>query len=76
MEGFSRIGTGLFSSHRSANTNKTSSKSAPIIDDSMGVGDENEDQHDPHVRKSMVSFADDFNNVEEEKVEETADAVP
>lgn len=80
----SRIGTGLFSSHRSANTNKTSSKSAPIIDDSATINngsiinvidkvDENEDQHDPHVRKSVVSFADD---VEEEKVEETADAVP
>jgi len=39
-------------------------------------GCENEDQHDPHVRKSMVSFADDCNNIEEEKVEETADAVP
>ena len=58
----------LFNPRRSVNTNKTSFKSATNIDERI--------QHVHHARKSKVSFADDVNNIEEEKVEETADAVP
>lgn len=72
----------LFNPRRSVNTNKTSSKS-PKIDESATINNqtitliENEDHHAHHDRKSKVSFADDVNNIdEEEKVEETADAVP
>lgn len=70
----------LFNPRRSVNTNKTSFKSATNIEsatiNNQTITLEKEDHHVHHDRKSKVSFADDVNNIEEEKVEETTDAVP